>query len=289
MAEYDTDGKRIIKQDGKTYRQDWLGNWQAETNWLGQDKVETDWLGKPKIETDWLGQQKIETDWLGTPIVPPETSNANRPYIGSPLTSASTSFSGYSGSHASSVSGWKVMIAVFLCMGVVAGIVFGVVPLVKKGSANSRLSQAEALFSNWGGYEWIAIRYVDGNGIKEVTLVARDIISIQNYKAPQGYGAEGYYFKKYLSDYFNTLRSSLPIETAPLKVRFLGLPSHLHDMPNIQSNASMMARYNGIATEWWFDNGYVTSDGSIKLSSYGNFYEGEKGIRPIIKVEWKSN
>ena len=64
--------ERIIKQDGRNYRQDWLGNWVAEKDWLGQDKVETDWLGNPKIERDWLGRQKVETDWLGRPIVPPK-------------------------------------------------------------------------------------------------------------------------------------------------------------------------------------------------------------------------
>lgn len=63
---------KVIKQDGKTYKQNGWGDWVAETDWLGNDKVETDWLGNPKIETDWLGNQKIETDWLGNPIISPK-------------------------------------------------------------------------------------------------------------------------------------------------------------------------------------------------------------------------
>jgi hypothetical protein len=66
-------GERIIKQDGKTYRQTgWTGKWVPDTGWTGKPKVETDWTGKPKIETDWTGKQKIETDWKGKPIVPPD-------------------------------------------------------------------------------------------------------------------------------------------------------------------------------------------------------------------------
>lgn len=68
-------GERIIKQDGKTYRQDWKGDWKPDTDWKGDPKIETDWLGTPKIETDWLGNPKIETDWKGDPIVQPDKSN----------------------------------------------------------------------------------------------------------------------------------------------------------------------------------------------------------------------
>ncbi|MCK4815212.1 hypothetical protein KA005_05535 [bacterium] len=50
---------KVIKQDGKTYKQNGWGDWVAETDWLGNDKVETDWLGNPKIETDWLGNPII--------------------------------------------------------------------------------------------------------------------------------------------------------------------------------------------------------------------------------------
>ena len=64
-----------IKQNGKTYRQDWKGDWVADKDWKGDDKVERDWLGNPKIERDWLGHQKIERDWKGDPIVPPEEND----------------------------------------------------------------------------------------------------------------------------------------------------------------------------------------------------------------------
>jgi hypothetical protein len=66
-------GERIIKQDGKTYRQTgWNGKWVADTDWIGKPITETDWAGKPVVETDWAGKQKIETDWAGKPIIPPD-------------------------------------------------------------------------------------------------------------------------------------------------------------------------------------------------------------------------
>jgi hypothetical protein len=65
-------GEKVIKQDGRTYRENWTGNWEADKDWTGNDKVERDLLGNPKIETDWKGDQKIETDWKGVPIVPPK-------------------------------------------------------------------------------------------------------------------------------------------------------------------------------------------------------------------------
>jgi ABC-type cobalt transport system substrate-binding protein len=65
-------GKKVIKQNGRTYRQNWMGNWEADKDWTGNDKVERDWLGNPKIETDWKGDQKIERDWKGDPIIPPK-------------------------------------------------------------------------------------------------------------------------------------------------------------------------------------------------------------------------
>jgi hypothetical protein len=70
LEEGDMGDERVIRQDGKTYRQDWKGDWVADKDWLGNDKVETEWLGNPKIETDWLGSAKVETDWLGNPIIP---------------------------------------------------------------------------------------------------------------------------------------------------------------------------------------------------------------------------
>lgn len=68
MPRKDKNGE-FVKQDGKTYRQSFLGSWEAEKDCFGNDIVETDWLGNPKIETDWLGNQKTETDWLGNPII----------------------------------------------------------------------------------------------------------------------------------------------------------------------------------------------------------------------------
>lgn len=65
-------GGRVIQQDGKTYRRNWLGTWVADKDWLGNAKVDRDWLGRPKIIRDWLGNQKIERDWLGNPMVPPD-------------------------------------------------------------------------------------------------------------------------------------------------------------------------------------------------------------------------
>jgi hypothetical protein len=68
---YDSEtGDRIIKQNGKTYRQNWSGNWEADKDELGRDKVERDWKGDPVIEKDWKGDQKIERDLKGDPEVP---------------------------------------------------------------------------------------------------------------------------------------------------------------------------------------------------------------------------
>lgn len=64
--------KRVVKQDGKTYRQTWRGKWVADKDIFSRDKVERDWLGRPRIQRDWLGRQKVERDWLGRPIIPPE-------------------------------------------------------------------------------------------------------------------------------------------------------------------------------------------------------------------------
>lgn len=66
--------ERVIKQDGKTYRQDWKGDWIADTDIFGRDKVETDIFGIPKIETDAFGYQVIEADSFGFPIIPPDSS-----------------------------------------------------------------------------------------------------------------------------------------------------------------------------------------------------------------------
>lgn len=87
---------KIIKQDGKTYRQDWKGDWKPDTDWKGDPKVETDWKGDPKIETDWKGDQKIETDWKGDPIVPPDKTSDSRSGGGS--SGGSSSGSGGGGS-----------------------------------------------------------------------------------------------------------------------------------------------------------------------------------------------
>lgn len=70
---YDSEtGERIIKQDGRMYRKNWLGDWKADKDILGNDKVERDILGNPKIEKDWKGDQIIEKDWKDDPIVPPK-------------------------------------------------------------------------------------------------------------------------------------------------------------------------------------------------------------------------
>ena len=69
--------EKVIKQDGKTYRQDWKGDWKPDTDWKGDAKVETDWKGAPKIKTDWKGDQKIETDWKGDPIVQPDKKQSS--------------------------------------------------------------------------------------------------------------------------------------------------------------------------------------------------------------------
>lgn len=65
------------KQDGKTYRQDWKGDWVADKDWKGDDKVERDWLGNPKIERDWLGHQKVARDWKGDPVIQPEEDDSD--------------------------------------------------------------------------------------------------------------------------------------------------------------------------------------------------------------------
>jgi hypothetical protein len=65
-------GNTIIKQDGKTYHQNVMGDWNPEKDWMGNDKVDRDLLGNPKIETDWKGDQIIERDWKGDPIITPE-------------------------------------------------------------------------------------------------------------------------------------------------------------------------------------------------------------------------
>ncbi len=70
---YDVETKEEVElQDGRTYRQDWLGEWKADKDWLGNDKVERDWLGNPVVERDWKGDQKVRRDWKGDPIVPPK-------------------------------------------------------------------------------------------------------------------------------------------------------------------------------------------------------------------------
>ncbi|HJH29447.1 MAG TPA: hypothetical protein C5S51_07120 [Methanosarcinaceae archaeon] len=63
--------ERIIKQDGRTYRNNSLFGWKADTDIFGNDKVDTDVFGNPEIDTDVFGNQKIETDILSKPIVPP--------------------------------------------------------------------------------------------------------------------------------------------------------------------------------------------------------------------------
>jgi len=55
-------GERIIKQDGRTYRQNPLGNWVADKDLIGADKV----------DNGWKGAQEIERDWKSDPIVPPK-------------------------------------------------------------------------------------------------------------------------------------------------------------------------------------------------------------------------
>jgi len=72
LSSDETKSEGVVKQDGRTYRQNWLGNWEADKDFLGNDKVERDWLGNPKIERDWKGDQKIEKDWKGDPIIPPK-------------------------------------------------------------------------------------------------------------------------------------------------------------------------------------------------------------------------
>jgi hypothetical protein len=76
---YEKDGKkydikteeRIIKQDGRTYRDGFFG-WNADKDFFGDDEVERDFFGDPKIEKDFFGDQKIEKDFFGDPIVPPK-------------------------------------------------------------------------------------------------------------------------------------------------------------------------------------------------------------------------
>lgn len=67
----DIAGRKVIKQDGKTYRQNWRDAWVADKTFFGNDKVERDFWGRPKIERDWLGRQKVEKDWLGRPGILP--------------------------------------------------------------------------------------------------------------------------------------------------------------------------------------------------------------------------
>ncbi len=65
--------KDEIKQDGKTYHQNWLGEWQPETDLIGDPVVETDWAGNPVVERDWAGNQIIEKDdWTLRPIIDPD-------------------------------------------------------------------------------------------------------------------------------------------------------------------------------------------------------------------------
>lgn len=79
--EYDKNGKKILRQNGKVYRQNMFGEWKAETDWLGNDKVETDFFGNPKVDTDFFGNQKVETDFFGNPIVPDETKQKEGCYL----------------------------------------------------------------------------------------------------------------------------------------------------------------------------------------------------------------
>ena len=66
--------KNIIKQDGKTYRQDVFGNWVADKDFFGNEKVDRDSFGNPEIEHDFFGNQKIEQNWLGQPKIDTEKS-----------------------------------------------------------------------------------------------------------------------------------------------------------------------------------------------------------------------
>ena len=64
--------EQIIRQDGRTYREDSIRGWVPDKNILGNDNVEKDFFGNPKIERDVFGDQKVEKDIFGNPIVPPK-------------------------------------------------------------------------------------------------------------------------------------------------------------------------------------------------------------------------
>lgn len=120
---YEKDGKkydpknreRIIKQDGKTYRQNWLGQWVPDTDWVGNDKVERDWFGNPKIERDWIGNEKIERDWFGNPIVPPKKEKHKSGFFAGLETTSSAD------------DGWGWLIGIFVVIAIIAVIVYAVV------------------------------------------------------------------------------------------------------------------------------------------------------------------
>lgn len=69
-------GEGPIRQDGKTYRKDFLGEWRADRDFLGNEKVERDFFGNPKIERDFFGNQKIERDFFGNPKVKSGSSSS---------------------------------------------------------------------------------------------------------------------------------------------------------------------------------------------------------------------
>lgn len=64
--------ERIIRQDGRTYREDSIRGWVPDKDFLGSDVVERDIFGDPEIERDIFGDQKIERDIFRDPIVPPK-------------------------------------------------------------------------------------------------------------------------------------------------------------------------------------------------------------------------
>lgn len=64
--------ERIIKQDGRTYRKDLLGEWNADKDIFGSDEVEKDIFGDPTVEKDIFGDQIVEKDIFGDPIIPPK-------------------------------------------------------------------------------------------------------------------------------------------------------------------------------------------------------------------------
>ncbi|MBV6401300.1 MAG: hypothetical protein CNIPEHKO_01599 [Anaerolineales bacterium] len=67
-------GERIIKQGGKTYRENFWGKWEPDKDFLGEDKIERDILGSLRIERDIFGDEKIEKDIFGNPIIPSENT-----------------------------------------------------------------------------------------------------------------------------------------------------------------------------------------------------------------------